>query len=205
MTEFVGLYFKRNRGWPWPEDSWGLTPMFGEDGRCHSCGVPRHAQTGSIILQRKGVTVAGAWVPYWRYDVICVECSVAVRAAERFDLNLRRVDWHASSPGEAMQIVVSTIGDAWFDEDELRESAIERHGSDGARCAECGTWRWMPLACGRLPPLRITPPLGDVAIAASPEWFGDGWKAFRQILMRRELAELLAAASPRDFRVQEVG
>lgn len=63
----------------------------------------------------------------------------------------------------------------------------------------------MPLTFGSLPPLRIRPPLGDAAIAASPEWFGDGWKAFRQVLVRRELAELLAAASPRDFRVEETG
>ena len=44
----------------------------------------------------------------------------------------------------------------------------------------------------------------DVAIAASPEWFGDGRKACREILVRRERAELLAAASPGDFRVNEV-
>ena len=41
-------------------------------------------------------------------------------------------------------------------------------------------------------------------IAASPEWFGDGWSAFREILVRRELAELIVASSPRDFRIQEV-
>lgn len=62
----------------------------------------------------------------------------------------------------------------------------------------------MPLVYGFLPPLKITPDLGDVDIAASPEWFGDGWKAFRQILIRRQLAELIAAASPRDFKVQAV-
>lgn len=39
---------------------------------------------------------------------------------------------------------------------------------------------------------------------ANPEWFGNGWKAFRQVLVRRELAELLAAASPRDFKVDIV-
>ncbi len=62
----------------------------------------------------------------------------------------------------------------------------------------------MPLAFGALPPLRITPPLGDVDIAASPEWFGDGWQCFRQILVRRPLAEMIAGASPRDFTVREV-
>jgi hypothetical protein len=30
--DFVELYFKRNRGWPSLEESWGLSPMFG-DGR----------------------------------------------------------------------------------------------------------------------------------------------------------------------------
>lgn len=36
MTEYVELHLERNRGWPWPEDSWGLTPTFGEDGWCHA-------------------------------------------------------------------------------------------------------------------------------------------------------------------------
>jgi len=40
-----------------------------------------------------------------------------------------------------MQIVIPTVGDAWFDEKELREAAIARHGVDGATCGECGTWR----------------------------------------------------------------
>lgn len=205
MTGFVQLYWKRNRGWPWPEDSWGLTPMFGEDGWCRSCGVPKHPQTGSLVLQRKGMKVEGGWVPNWQFDVICVAQDVAVEAAARFDIDTRKVEWHPTSPGEATQIVVPAIGDAWFDADELGSAAIERHGVAGATCPECGVWRWMPLAFGFLPPLRITPPLGDVAIAASPEWFGDGKQAFRQILVRRELAGLIAAASRRDFKVQEVG
>lgn len=205
MTDLVQLYWKRNRGWPWPEDSWGLTPMFGVDGWCHSCGVPRHPQTGSIILQRKRMKVEGGWVPNWQFDVICVEKVIAEEAAVRFNLELREVAWHPESPGDAMQIVVPTVGDAWFDPGELREKAIERHGVAGATCSDCGVWRWMPLTFGFLPPLRITPMIPDnIDIAASPEWFGDGWKAFRQILVRRELAELLAASSPRDFKVGEV-
>ena len=204
MTEYVQLYWKRNRGWPWPEDSWGLTPMFGADGWCHSCGVPRHPQTGSIVFERKGMVVEGGWVPNWQFDVICVESAVAERAASRFDLDLRQVHWHATAPGEAVQIVVPTVGSSRFDQDELRDKAIETHSVAGAACPDCGIWRWMPLAFGFLPPLRVTPELDGVDVAASPEWFGDGKKAFRQVLVRRGLAELLAAASPRDFKVQEV-
>lgn len=206
MTDFVQLFWKRNRGWPWPEDSWGLTPMFGEDGWCRSCGVPKHPQTGSMILQRKGMKVAGAWVPNWRFDVICMELRLADEVSARFGADFRDIGWHPTSPGEATQVVVPTLGDSWFDPDELREKVVERHGVAGASCADCGTWRWMPLAFGFLPRLRISPPLGDdVAIAASPEWFGDGWRAFRQVLVRRDLADFIAAASPGDFRVQAVG
>ncbi|MCB1257657.1 MAG: hypothetical protein KDB26_11155 [Microthrixaceae bacterium] len=206
MSDFVELRWKRNRGWPWPEASWGLTPMFGEDGWCHSCGVPRHPQCGSLVLERKGFTkgVEGAWIPNWQFDVICLERKLAATAADRFDIELRDIDWHGTSPGDAAQIVIPTIGDAWFDPDDLRAAAVAQHGTDGTRCAECGVWRWMPLAFGYLPPLRIIPALGDVDVVASPEWFGDGWKAFRQILVRRPLAEMIVAASPRDFRVNEV-
>jgi hypothetical protein len=44
-------------------------------------------------------------------------------------------------------------------------------------------------------------PRAGFDVVASPEWFGDGWNSYRQILVRFELAEILAAASPRDFKV----
>lgn len=204
MDEYVWVAEKRHRGWPWPKDSWGLTPMFGEDGWCHACGVPRHPQTASMILQSRGIKVQGAWVPNWQFDVICMEASVAEAAAARFDLDLLKVEWHGTSPGDAWQIRTPIIGDAWFDPDELREQATRQHGVAGATCQACGTWRWMPLVPGHLPPLRITPGLGDTDIAASPEWFGDGWKAFRQIVMRRALAEAITAANPRDWEIVPV-
>jgi hypothetical protein len=34
-----------------------------------------------------------------------------------------------------------------------------------------------------LPPLLDVPGLKDVDVAASPEWFGDGWQAFRAELL----------------------
>jgi hypothetical protein len=41
-------------------------------------------------------------------------------------------------------------------------------------------------------------------VVASPEWFGAGKQSFRQILWRRDLADFLVAASPKDFKVQDV-
>ena len=205
--DFVGLQYRRNRGWPWPDDSWGLTPMYGSDGWCPSCGVPRRQQSGSLVLKRSGFAkgVVGAWVPNWQFDVICVEWAIAEVVAQRFSVELREVVWHGASPGVASQLVVPSVGDAWFDAEELGAAARTQHGIDGALCSECGVWRWMPLVFGYLPPLRIDLASVSVDVVASPEWFGDGMKAFRQILVRRPLAELLLQESPRDFLVNDLG
>jgi hypothetical protein len=201
MTEHTYLYLKRNRGWPWPELSWGLDPMFGVAGWCHACGVPQAPQSGSIVLQRKGMRAEGAWLPYWQNNAYCMAAELAEQAASRFTLDLREVEWRGVPPGRAMQVVAPATGEIWFDPDELRRNAIARHGRAGAQCAACGTWRWLPLLPELLPPPRFASGLGNVDVAASPEWFGDGWQAFRLIVFRRELAELIVAASPRDFKM----
>ena len=175
LMGFVKLQLQRNRGWPWPDDSWGLSSMFGDNGWCHSCGVPRHPQTGPLTLRRKGlVPVRGCWVPSWRFDAICVERSVTVGVSDRFNVDLREVAWHGAAPGEALQFVAPSVGDAWFDPDQLRNKAIERHGESEARCPECGIWRWMPLAFGLLPPVIVSPEWAQHDVIASPEWFGAG-------------------------------
>lgn len=178
--------------------------MYGEDGWCHACGVPQRPQTGSMVLQRKGLTLAGAWVPNWRFDTICVTREVADRVATRFEVELRDVRWPGESLGDAVQIVVPSTARAWFDESELRARAIEAHGRAGATCKVCGVWRWMPLGFAMLPTLTDTSVLDSLDIAASPEWFGDGWRAYHRVLVRRELAELLREASPRDFSIMEI-
>ncbi len=207
MNDFVELTLRRNRGWPWPESSWGLTPMFGEEGWCHSCGVPKRPQCGSLVLEPRGFAkgVEGAWVPNWQFDAPCIERRLAEAITPPYDLDLRPVKWHGPAPGEAVQVVVPSTGERWFNAEELRKAAVAQHGTAGVECRECGVWRWMPLAFGTLPPLRIDPSVRDEAAIASPEWFGDGHKAFRQILVCRELAERIQQASPRDFKVSEVG
>jgi hypothetical protein len=155
------------------------------------------------VLQRRGFArVEGAWVPNWQFDAICLEQSLAETAGARFALDLLPVAWHGNPPGAAMQILVPSVGDAWFDPDELRDRTLARHEDSGAECAECGIWRWLPLPSDELPSLRMESFPEGVDIAASPEWFGDGWQAFRQILVRRQLAGLIAGTSPRDFRIR---
>jgi len=122
MRDLVALELRRNRGWPWPENSFGLSPMHGDDGWWRSCGIPRRAQSGPIILQRRDFgNVTGAWVPNWSFDVFCLETSLAAEAAQRFNLSLLEVKWHGEPPGTARQIVAPTIGEDWFDAEELRE------------------------------------------------------------------------------------
>lgn len=202
--DHVALREKRNRGWPWPEDSSGRTPMYGEDGWCRACGVPQRPQTGSMVFQRRGLTVAGAWVPNWRFDTICLERDLADEVASRFTVELREVQWARSSPGEAMQIVIPSTTTRWFDDQAMRDAASRWGRDPGARCGVCGVWRWAPLWWGSLPGMVDPSVVAGYDIVAGPEWFGSGWVADRRILVRRALAELLVAASPRDFTIQEV-
>lgn len=191
---------KRNRGWPWPEESFGLSPMFGDDGWCRSCGVPIREQLGSLVLQTKGMSKAeGAWVPYWRYDAICVSGGLASEIGEEFSVELREVEWQGrGAHPSAFQIIAPSSAQPWFDADSLRQALMAEHGTAGAECAECGVWRWMPLSSERLPVPSI-PSTTEHDVIASPEWFGDGHKSFRQIAVSPDLAELIAFSSPRDF------
>jgi hypothetical protein len=204
MIEYVSLEQQRNRGWPWPESSFGLDAMFGEDGWCRECGVPRHPQTGSLVLERKAMRPSGVWVPNWRFDVICLERPLGVELQKSFRIDLRDVGWHGDPPGEASQIVAPVVGDAWFSPDELRTRATVRNGYPGETCAECGVWKWSPIPREFLPVVKRPEALDQFDVAASPEWFGAGRKAFRLVVLRRQLAEALQAASPRDVRVAEL-
>lgn len=204
MSEFVSLLAKRHRGWPWPEGSAGRTPMFGEDGWCHRCGVPRGPQAGHLTLQRKDLTVSGCWKPNWLFDEICVDTELAAEVRERFDVELRPVKWARTASGDAFQIVIPTVGEQWFDHVELTRATVEVHGEAGATCPVCRRWKWMPLRHELLPSFVGVDEGWSVDIAGSPEWFGDGRASKRQIVVRRELAELLAGTSPRDVRMAEL-
>jgi len=157
-------------------------------------------QHGSLTLRSAELSpLPAAWVPNWRFDTICLEASVADRLDQEFRMKLREVAWQGNQPGLAMQMVIPTMSSRWFDPEELRDRAEERHGLAGAMCAQCGVWRWMPMTFGLLPPLRMAEEWCDFDVIASPEWFGDGCQAFRQVLVRRPLAEAIAAANSKDF------
>lgn len=203
MAGFVELDWKRNRGWPWPEECFGLDPMFGEGGWCPSCGVPRGEQSGSLVLQRRGMREpVGAWVPNWQFDVICLERALADEVAERFNVRLLPIDWHGISPGEAAQLVLPTASQPWYDPVDLETRTHEVHGTSGVRCDACGIRRWLPLPPDRLPAPVVDFTTVEFDAIASQEWFGDGMNAFREIRVRQPLGELLAEWSPRDFAVR---
>lgn len=204
MQQYVDLYWKKNRTWPWPEDSFGLTPMYGEDGWCHACGIPKQEQTGSLILQSKNQTATGAWVPYWQSDAICMEGTLAQDLQGRFGVTGRDIRWQGKDAGPSAQLIIPVGPESWFDPQELEVNAVRRYGSAGNVCPDCGVWRWMPLNGDLLPQLKWTPGSQSPPVVASPEWFGDGLKAFRQLLFRRDVAEAIADASPKDFKVDEI-
>lgn len=204
MSNYVEIILRRNRGWPWPENSWGLTPMFGEDGWCHTCGVPKHPQTGPIVLQRKGLKVEGGWVPNWQFDVYCLAASLANDATSRFNLQLRQVETPDTGALDAGQVVIASSSTDWFDAADLTRLIAPIHGEASESCAVCGVTRWMPVGMDVLPQPAEEIFDGSPPVVASPEWFGAGKQSFQQILWRRDVAEFLLDASPKDFKIQEL-
>ncbi len=204
MSDYVEIVLRRNRGWPWPENSWGLTPMYGEDGWCHTCGVPKRAQTGPIVLQRKGLKIEGAWVPNWQFDVYCLAPAIADAASERFGIGLRPIASVTEPIIDASQVAIDSTAEPWFDLADLNRLIASIHGHASETCSECGVTRWMPVGMDVLPGPPDSVMAEQPAVVASPEWFGAGKQSFRQILWRRDVADFLLASSPKDFKLQEV-
>lgn len=203
MNDYVEIVLRRNRGWPWPEDSWGLMPIYGEDGWCRVCGVPQHPQSGSIVLQSRGLTVSGAWVPNWQFDVYCMESEFGARAEADFGLTFRSV---RSPKGEldAVQVIIDSSQDQWFRPGDLDRLISPIHGVASEECAVCGIVRWMPVGMDTLPPPPVELLASEPPVVASPEWFGAGYRSFRQIIWRRDVAVFMLSVGPKDFRIQEL-
>jgi hypothetical protein len=209
MADYVSLSPKRSRGWPVQGFQ---SSLFGPDGWCRACGTPLGPQTGPLLLERRNITVRGAWMPYWWYDTVCFDAALGREAADRFGVDLRPVAWKGKPPGEAFQAVIPVAGGDWFDHGELAEVLAREHPEAGRRCRDCGTWRWMPLDFAPLPPLydehlppvRLAGDLGGLPLVASQERFGDGWNSIHKWLARRDVAEFVVAAAPRDFEIMEV-
>lgn len=204
MSDYVEVALRRNRGWPWPDDSWGLTPMFGKDGWCSSCGTPSQPQTGPLVLRRQGLRVEGAWVPNWRFDVFCLAGSLVSEAESRFELRFCEIVAPGGHEIDARQIVIAPSLVAWFDPTDLVRLIMPIHGEALATCAACAVIRWMPVEMDVLPKPSPAAFVGEPPVLASPEWFGDGMQSFSQIVWRRDVADFLVAASPKDFKIREL-
>jgi hypothetical protein len=200
--DFVGLTTRFTSGWPWPEESYGLDPMFGPDGWCRSCGVPQHRQTGSLMIQGSKFPTGSVWMPNWHFDVVCLSGEVAHEVRSNFRVHLLPVRKPRGDTG-VVQIVAPTTANRWYAEAELAERATRLHPEPGKRCAVCGVWRWLPIPDEELPPARVETSWSTLDVVASPESFGDGWSAFRDLLFRRSLAQALVAASPRVWSIVE--
>lgn len=204
MNDYVEIVLRRNRGWPWPESSWGLTPMFGEDGWCKACGLPQHPQTGSIVLQRRGLTPTGGWVPHWQFDVYCLASGLVERAARAFDLKFLPVYAPTGEKYPAAQVVINSSAQEWFGPQEIDKIIAAIHGVGFDTCSACDRRRWMPVGMDVLPSPPASVFTAEPPVIASAEWFGAGFQSFRQILWRRDVADFLLQEAPKDFKTQEV-
>lgn len=206
--EWVALTTRFTSGWPWPEDSYGMDPMFGADGWCHSCGTALSPQIGPLTVQGSKFPSANLWMPNWQFDVVCVSSDVADAIRDRFAVTLGEVHKPRSGATEVMQLLPTVTAEAWYRPRPLARAVRTQHKKNdgrrtGSRCDSCGTWKWLPVLEGKVPILsQVLATESDVI--ASPEVFGDGLKSFRHLLFRRELGEKLVAANPRSWSVVPV-
>ncbi len=207
-AEWVALTCRFTPGWPWPEESYGLDPMYGPDGWCRSCGTPLRPQIGPLTMQGSKFPSADVWMPNWFFDVVCVAPDLARALSELFAVELREVHKPRTGGTGVMQLIPTVTDQAWYDPAHLSVAVKARHAKysgdrTGARCTACGRWRWFPIAEGEAP-IRAEALTAASAVIASPEVFGDGWQSFRHLLFRQPLAAALVAANPRVWSARPI-
>ena len=187
-------------GWPWPDESWGMSPVYGADGWCRACGVPKHEQTGSLVMRASKFPTSAFWMPNWLFDRLCVRLPDALAVIDAYALRTLPVVKPKATTDVVSLLPVLTQS-PWFDASALARAVGARHGHTGSRCDACGVWRWFPLPFDELPDPGLAHVADDVHLVSSPEWFGDGMSARREIRARRPLAEALAALNPRVWKL----
>ncbi len=207
-ADWVALSPRFTPGWPWPEDSYGLGPMYGDDGWCRACGTPLVDQSGALVVQGSKFPTAEVWMPNWRFDVVCVSGQLAADITERFAVDVGEVHKPRKGPTGVKQILPRQTAQPWHRPDDLSRAARARHGqyngeTTGAFCGQCGRWKWLPVS------ENDAPIIGNAVVStsdviSSPETFGSGLNSFRHLLFRRSLGETLLAASPRNWDLIEV-
>ncbi|HMO12312.1 MAG TPA: hypothetical protein PKB06_12615 [Actinotalea sp.] len=207
-ADWVALTPRFNSGWPWPEDSYGLDPMYGPRGWCRGCGTPLAEQTGALVVQGRKFPAAEVWMPNWHFDVVCVSARLAAELEEAFEVDLGDVHKPRTGPTGVKQFRPVVAGTDWHRPEDLSRSVVARHREyegerTGSTCARCGRWKWLPVLESEVPILGASL-VADGDVIASGEVFGAGLKAFRHLLFRRRLGEHLVAAEPRLWALTEV-
>lgn len=207
-VDWVSISPRNTPGWPWPEESYGLGPMYGDDGWCRGCGTSLVEQSGPLVMQGSKFPTADVWMPNWLFDVVCVSGQTAADIAQRFSVDLGEVHKPRKGPTGVQQILPALTVDPWRRPQDLAAAVRTRHSEyygdrTGSTCATCDRWKWLPISEHEAP--MIASALNSTSdVIASPEVFGDGLKAFRHLLFRRPLGETLVAVSPRNWALVEV-
>lgn len=191
------------------EDSYGLGPMYGDDGWCRGCGTPLHEQTGPLVMQGSTFPTASVWMPNWRFDTVCVAGDIAEHVARNFKVTLGEVHQPRHGDIGVRQLLPRPSAAPWYATKDLSRAVRDRHGhhsgrmTGGSTCRSCGRWKWLPVSEGGAP-VQSRALVSDADVLASPETFGDGLSSFRHLLFRRPLGDYLLSKAKRNWDLLEV-
>lgn len=105
-ADWVALSPRFTSGWPWAEDSYGLGPIYRDDGWCRGCcGTPLVEQSGALVIQGSKLPSAEVWMPNWLFDVVCVSAAMAYDIEGRFATHLGEVHKPRKGPAGVTQIL----------------------------------------------------------------------------------------------------
>jgi rRNA maturation protein Nop10 len=181
------------QGYPQPrEDDFGYRDAtYDLSDYCPECGVGLRQKAPFQLKGEPNWGRRGILQLNWVYDEYFVKPAVWARVFQPYGVGERPV---TNPSGRTLETIVQLVVD------ELVH--LDLSGLASEICSACGRAKYLPITRGPIAPL-IDRPKGNMAKTA--EYFGSGGRAFREVIVSRELGAALRSAGIRGASFIPVG
>jgi hypothetical protein len=179
-----------HHGYPQPEDDFGYLTVTYDGKGCRQCGTGYTQREPFRMTGEPRWGTRGLLQMNWVFDEYFVRPEIAAWLRERFNVQSAVVLNRRGRPLETVRQVVV-------------EEVVSMPAADlpVAVCSACGVEKILPIRRGPLRQLAAAPARH---IARTREWFGDGHKAFHEVVISRDVRVALDAARVRGQRYRPV-